>query len=153
MIYNIKSYYNWLFIALHGALAGLHQSSLLTDVPPRTKKNQIGCWQIAVEMPGHSLNHVSTWVPGVGWAHIHPCFQECICSLSLYPFPPSPPTPCFLLLALQSLNWGGLHSSAHPFLQAVAGRGELVPLSLVLLCGTCVSNKGSLITVVCFTQI
>lgn len=150
MIYNIKSYYNWLFIALHGALAGLHQISLLTDVPPRTKKTK---WDADKLQWKCQVTAWTTWVPGAGWAYIHPCFQECICSLSLYPFPPFPPTPCFLLLVLQSLNWGGLHSSAHPFLQAVAGRGELVPLSLVLLCGACVSNKGSLITVVCFTQI
>lgn len=79
--------------------------------------------------------HVSAWRGG----SLHPllplspaqrCFQERVCSLSLRDFPPpssfSPPR--------QSSNRSRLRSSARAFFQGVAGRGELVPLSLISCC-------------------
>lgn len=78
-----------------------------------------------------------TWVPGVGeptstpssppisevvwWARMQPG--------SAHGFPPTP--FCCFLSVCQRSNWSGLHSTAHLFFQAVAERGELVPLSLI----------------------
>lgn len=136
MIFSIKSYYNWLFIALHSALAGLHQNSLLIDVPPRMKKTNLmltNCSGIARPQPEQVREQVSAW----SRLSLHPSTQSSLSVSAVLPGarmqsesePPS--LPFFLLLVLQSLNWRGLCSSAHPFLQAVAGRGELVPLSLI----------------------
>lgn len=50
-------------------------------------------------------------------------------SESAHGFPPAP--FCCFLSVCQRSNWSGLHSTAHLFFQAVAERGELVPLSLI----------------------
>jgi len=85
-----------------------------------------------VEFQGHSLNqwvgYMSAWVLGAGgqgaWSGATPSVstifpvQSESARVPLFPHP--------FLWQCNCTNGGGSHSSAHPFLQTVIGRGELI---------------------------